>query len=217
MSDTYLINADLPPYNSSEDKGNCISHAVGAAGSIFALCVLIRAAVPFGVLAIIGNTVFGLSLILLFSASALYHGARDPEKRSRLHYLDHSSIYVLIAGTYTPYCLTILKGPLGYGILALIWLLAISGIVLKILLLGKHRALSTVMYVLMGWIIILAFGRLKNAASPLCAGYLLAGGIAYTAGAVFYQIKHIPWFHFVFHLFVMAGAACHVISVLNIY
>lgn len=217
MSDTVLDKTNLPSYSGAEDAANCISHAVGATASLAALVLLIRAGASHGASALIGNSIFGLSLILLFSASALYHGTRGQEKRNRLHYLDHSSIYVLIAGTYTPYCLTVLKGPLGYGILAVIWALAAGGIVLKLLFLGKHRGLSTAAYVLMGWIIAFAFGYLKKAAPPLCLFYLVAGGLAYTLGSVFYAIKRVPWFHFVFHIFVIAGAACHVISVLNIY
>lgn len=216
MSDLSIHAPVAAAYSKPEEAANALTHGIGAIASIFASIVLVRAALPLGKLALAAYSIFGASLILLFSASTLYHAATEPEQRRRLRRLDHSSIYVLIAGTYSAYCLTVLRGPLGWTIFAAVWLLALCGIGLQLFFLGRFRILSTVGYVAMGWIIVFAFGALKQRLSFDSVALLLAGGIAYTVGSIFYAVKRLPWSHPIFHLFVLAGAACHVVSVLKI-
>jgi len=216
MSDLSL-HAPIVSYPWAEELANTLTHGVGALASVFAAVLLVKAAIPMGGLAVAAYSAFGAALILLFSASALYHGSSAwPELREKLRYLDHSSIYVLIAGTYTAYCLTVLRGPLGWTIFAAVWILALGGIALKLFFLGRFRILSTVGYVVMGWIIMLAFGTLKARLAPEALWLLVGGGVAYTVGSVFYAAKRMPWSHPIFHVFVLAGAACHVLSVLQI-
>jgi hemolysin III len=216
MSDLSLHDP-IVSYPKDEELANTLTHGLGALASLFASVLLVKTAIPMGGLAIAAYSVFGAALILLFSASALYHGSTRPEVREKLRYLDHSSIYVLIAGTYTAYCLTVLRGPLGWAIFAAVWILALGGIALKLFFLGRFRILSTVGYVVMGWIIMLAFGTLKARLSPESLWLLVGGGVAYTVGSIFYAAKRMPWSHPIFHVFVLAGAACHVISVLQIH
>ena len=216
MSDLSL-HVPVAAYSKAEEFANTLTHGIGAFASVLASVLLVKMAIPMGGLAIAAYSVFGAALILLFSASALYHGSTRPEVREKLRYLDHSSIYVLIAGTYTAYCLTVLRGPIGWAIFTVVWILALGGIALKLFFLGRFRILSTVGYVVMGWVIMLAFGTLKARLAPEALWLLVAGGVAYTVGSIFYAAKRMPWSHPIFHVFVLAGAACHVISVLQIH
>lgn len=201
-------------YSDREEKINILSHGAGLLLSILALPLLVFRAIRQGdVLQTVSFAVFGISLIVLYAASFFYHKARHPEKRKRLRIFDHASIYVLIAGTYTPFTLLVLKGNLGWLIFGISWGMALTGIVIKLFFTGRFGIISTLMYVFMGWLIVFAIKPLINNFSAQGLGWLFAGGVAYTLGAVIYGIKKLHYNHAVFHIFVLAGSACHFVSV----
>ena len=201
-------------YSPLEEKINIFSHAVALMLSILALVLMVmRASLHGNVWHIVSVSIFGVGLIALYAASTAYHSATKPELRARLRIIDHATIYILIAGSYTPFTLVTLNGSVGWVIFAVSWGLALSGIILKLFFTGRFNLLSTLMYVFMGWIIIFAV-------KPLIAGlpveglyWLVAGGLAYTIGAVVYSIKKIPLNHAIFHLFVVMGSFCHFMAV----
>ena len=210
MEDTERVNY----YSSIEEKTNIISHAVGFVLSIVALVLLVTYASLYGsILHIVSFSIFGASLILLFAASTFYHSAKKPELRSRLRIIDHASIYVLIAGTYTPFTLITLNGPVGWSILGAAWGLALTGIILKLFFTGKYKLISTVMYIFMGWIIVFAIKPVIQNLPLEGLLWLVAGGVAYTIGAVLYSINTIKFNHAIFHVFVLIGSLCHFLSV----
>jgi hemolysin III len=201
-------------YSPLEEKTNIMSHAIGLVFSIVALVLmLVRASVYGNAWHIVSVAIFGASLILLYAASTFYHSAKDPLLRSRLRIVDHATIYVLIAGTYTPFTLIKLHVTTGWIIFGVSWGMAISGVILKLFFTGRYNVLSTLMYVVMGWIIIFAVKPLINSLSADGLFWLVAGGIAYTTGAVLYSIKKIKFNHAIFHLFVLLGSFCHFMSV----
>lgn len=201
-------------YPPKEEKINVYSHAAGFFLSIVALILLLIRAVSFGdVFDIVSVSIFGLSLILLYAASTIYHNSTEPVLRSRLNVFDHAAIFVLIAGTYTPFTLLVLEGTIGWIIFGIAWGLALTGITLKLFFIGRYKLLSTIMYVLMGWIIVFAIKPLLDNLPPGGVFWLFAGGVAYTTGAVLYGIKKIPFNHAIFHLFVLLGSFCHFLAV----
>jgi hemolysin III len=201
-------------YSPLEEKISSISHAIGAVLSIVALVLLIVSANQHrDVVLILSVSIFGASLIVLYAASAYYHGVKKPELRSRLRIIDHASIYVLIAGTYTPFSLVTLNGPVGWTIFGVSWGFALIGIILKLFFTGKFGIISTILYVLMGWIIIVAIKPLINNLSSDGLFWLIAGGAAYTIGAILYSIKKIKFNHAIFHMLVLVGSGCHFVSV----
>ncbi len=201
-------------YSPLEEKTNIVSHAIGLGLSVIALLLmLLRASGSGNILHVISAGIFGVSLIALYAASTFYHSAKDPKKRARLRINDHATIYILIAGTYTPFTLVTLNGWVGWTIFGISWGMAISGVILKLFFTGRYNVLSTLMYVFMGWIIVFAFKPLINSLAPDGLFWLVAGGVAYTTGAVIYSIKKIPFNHAIFHLFVLLGSFCHFVSV----
>lgn len=201
-------------YSLAEERINISSHAVGLLLSIAAFVLLvIHASANGDVWHIVSFSIFGASLIILFAASTIYHGTRDPDSRARLRVVDHASIYILIAGTYTPFTLVTLNGSIGWTIFAISWGMALSGIVLKLLFTGRYELVSTFMYVFMGWIIVFAISPLIDNLSSEGLSWLVAGGIAYTVGAILYGIEKIKFNHAIFHVFVLIGAFCHFVSV----
>lgn len=204
----------LNVYSPAEERINIGSHALGLVLSITALLLLVLRAQSYdNALYTLSFAVFGASLICLYLASTLYHSARTLKTRTRLRIVDHATIYILIAGTYTPFCLITLSGPTGWTVFAVSWGLAAAGLVLKLFFTGRFQLLSTLMYVFMGWIVIFVV-KPMIANLPL-AGlvWLLVGGISYTTGAVIYSIKKIPFNHAIFHLFVLVGSFCHFVAV----
>lgn len=163
---------------------------------------------------IISCIIFGISAICLYLASTLYHNEKNEKKRQKLKIFDHSSIYLLIAGSYTPFLLITLKGQIGTLIFIAVWSIALIGIILKFFFTGRLSIVSTISYVLMGWIIVFAFKPLSVNLSAEGLFWLVAGGIAYTLGAVLYQIKKIPYNHAVFHIFTVFGTISHFLAVL---
>lgn len=210
-----MARVTLPKYYSpTEEKINVISHGIGFFLSIVALVFLVvRASVYGNVLHVVSFTIFGVSLMVLYAASSLYHNATQPEVRKRLKIFDHASIYVLIAGTYTPFTLVTLHGVTGWIIFGISWGIALVGITLKLFFTGRYSIASTVMYVLMGWVIIFAIKPLVHNLSEEGLFWLFLGGLAYTAGAVLYSIKKIKFNHAIFHLLVLVGSFCHFVSI----
>ena len=194
-----------------EERINVASHALGLLLSIVALLLLI--AKGSSVLELVSLSVFATSLIALYAASTVYHVTTSVARRAWLRTVDHAMIYVLIAGTYTPFSLLVIKGTAGWTIFGISWAMAVTGIVIKLYHTGRYDRLSTAMYVFMGWMIIFAINPLIDNLSPAGLSWLSAGGIAYTVGALFYSLKKMPFGHATFHIFVLAGSACHFVSV----
>jgi hemolysin III len=201
-------------YSPAEENTNIISHAVGFALSILATVLLVVHAAKFGTAKhIVSFAVFGVSLMVLYAASTLYHSAKILARRNRLKIFDHAAIYVLIAGTYTPFTLVTLTGTTGWVIFGIAWGAALVGVVLKLFFTGRFSIASTVMYVLMGWVVVFAIKPLINALPAEGLFWLFAGGVAYTVGAILYSIKKIPFNHAIFHILVLVGSFCHFISI----
>lgn len=209
-----MKNKHLTYYNSTEEKLNVITHFIGLLLSIAALVLLVlHASYNGNSRHIVSFTIFGASLILLYSASTIYHYVQKPELRRKLNILDHASIYVLIAGTYTPFTLVTLKGALGWTIFGITWGIALIGIFFKLFYTGRFDKISTIAYVAMGWIIIFAIKPLIDTLPINGLYWLFAGGIFYTLGAVLYSIKKVPYNHAIFHVFVLLGSFSHFMAV----
>jgi len=201
-------------YSALEEKLNVISHGIGFVLSVIALVLLIvRSSLYGNAYHIVSFTIFGSSLVVLYMASTLYHNAKKEKVRNRLNIFDHASIYVLIAGTYTPYVLVSLNGVVGWTLFGVTWGAAVLGVTLKLFFIGKYEKLSTVLYVLMGWIIIIAIKPLTENLSPEGLFWLFSGGIFYTIGAVSFSFKKLKLNHAIFHLFVLLGSISHFISI----
>jgi len=205
---------DTHHYPPLEEKLNIASHVFGFVLSVVALVLLVVHASRHGnAWHIVSFSIFGISLVTLYGASAIYHSVKDPVLRNRLRIVDHATIYILIAGTYTPFTLVTLNGFAGWVIFGVSWGMAVIGIVLKLFFTGRYDLLSTLMYVFMGWIIVFALEPLIHNLSSDGLFWLVAGGIAYTLGAVLYSIQKIKFNHAIFHVFVLIGSTCHFISV----
>ena len=206
---------DQPRYSIGEEIGNAITHGVGVLLALAALVVMVIISARNGdVWDIVSSSIFGVTMVLLYLASTMYHSLTHFKAKKVFRILDHSAIYLLIAGTYTPFCLITLHGPLGWTILVIVWSLAAAGIVFKSIFIGKLEIISTLVYIAMGWLIVLFAGRIYETL-PLNAIILLVlGGISYTAGASFLAMKKIPMYHMIFHFFVLAGSALHFMCIL---
>lgn len=201
-------------YPPAEEKFNIISHGFGFALSVIGLILLIlRANELGGIRHLVSFSIFGASMILLYAASTFYHATNDSTWRYRLNIVDHSSIYVLIAGTYTPFALVTLNGVVGWSIFGVVWGLVLTGIILKLFFTGRYNTLSTIMYVVMGWIIVFAVKPLLDNLPLPGLLWLLAGGISYTLGAVIFSLDKIKFNHAIFHIFVLLGSFCHFIAI----
>jgi hemolysin III len=201
-------------YSPIEEKINIISHAIGFILSIVALVLLVTHANLHGnILHIVSFSIFGTSLIILYISSTFYHSAKKSDLRNKLKITDHASIYILIAGTYTPFTLVTLNGTIGWVIFGTSWGLALTGIIFKLFFTGRYDLISTVMYVLMGWVIVFAIKPLINNLPLEGFLWLFAGGISYTIGAILYSIKRIKFNHAIFHVFVLIGSFSHFMSV----
>ncbi len=204
-----------PLYGADEEIAHALTHGLGLLLSVGALLALVTAARLRGDLwHVVGCSVFGVTLVMLYAASTFYHGIQSQRAKRILQRLDHAAIFLLIAGTYTPFALVSLRGGLGWALLALVWALAIVGIALQAILPGRMRRLSVAMYLGMGWLAVVAAGPLIRAVGPEGVMLLLLGGVAYSCGVVFYAWRSLPYNHAVWHLFVMAGSACHFSCVL---
>lgn len=205
---------NITVYNTKEENLNVISHAIGLVLSVIALVLLVFYSSKYGnVKHIVSFSIYGASLIILYSASTFYHYSKTPKLRQRLNIFDHASIYILIAGTYTPFTLVVLTGWVGWAIFGIAWGLAITGIILKLFYTGKYDKISTIAYILMGWLIVFAIKPLINNFPLEGLMWLLAGGLFYTIGAVLYLMQSIKYNHAIFHIFVLLGSFSHFIAV----
>jgi hemolysin III len=200
----------------NEEIANSISHGVGALLATAATPILILAAIPSGPVAIIGASVFGASMIILYLASTLYHAFPHSRTKRIFQVLDHSSIFLLIAGTYTPFTLSVLQGAWGWTLFGIVWGLAIFGIVLKSIGGAGTSRLSIILYLGMGWLAVAAVKPLWNSLSGWGLFWLLMGGIMYSGGVIFFAYDHrVRYGHFIWHLFVLAGTISHVVAILG--
>jgi hemolysin III len=201
-------------YPPAEEKWNVITHGLGLLLSIAGLVLLVVKSSSYGnAWHIVSFSIYGVSMVLLYAASTFYHAAKDTDVRYRRNVFDHASIYILIAGTYTPFVLVTLNGAIGWVLFGIIWGLAIAGVILKIFFIGRYNLLSTIMYIVMGWLIIFAIRSIiQNLPIPGLV-LLLVGGVSYTIGAVFFSIEKLPFNHAIFHFFVLGGTICHYLSI----
>ena len=202
-------------YSLGEEIANSVSHGIGFALAVAAIPVLVVAAIPHGARAVIGVTVFASTAALLYLASTLYHAISHPGAKRVLRVFDHSAIYLLIAGTYTPFTLTVLRGAWGWSLFGAVWGLAVIGVIIKGTRGFGVRGLSTALYLAMGWLVVVAIRPLVTHIPAWGLFWLVAGGVAYTAGTAFYAAKHVRYAHFLWHLCVLAGTACHFVAILR--
>ena len=198
-----------------EEIANTISHGLGLVLAVVAVPVLVLSAMREGsARTIVGVSVFGGTVVLLYLASTLYHSLTHEAAKRLFRLFDHTAIFLLIAGTYTPFALGVLRGPWGWSLLAAIWTLAFVGITLKINSRTRHSRISIVLYVIMGWLAVVAIKPILLLVPVPGILLILAGGIAYTGGLAFFAAQRIRYNHFIWHLFVIAGTVCHFFAVL---
>lgn len=200
-------------YTAREEAANVATHAAGLLASIAGVVVLVYLGVVRGeALHVASAGLYGATLVALYAASTLYHAFRKPGVKRVLRVLDHCAIYLLIAGTYTPFVLVGLGGGWGWALFCVIWAMAAAGIVFKVFATGRFAVASTAAYVAMGWLGVVAIGPLVRSLPGAALVWLLAGGVAYTAGTFFYHRK-IPYSHALWHVFVLAGSVCHFVAI----
>ncbi|MEI7703523.1 MAG: hemolysin III family protein, partial [Deltaproteobacteria bacterium] len=197
-----------------EEIANVATHGLGAIASGAGLAVLLVYSAWFGnAWHVVASAVFGTTLILLYSASTAYHAATNPRLRHAAKILDHASIYLLIAGSYTPFTLLALRGAWGWSLFAAVWLLAIVGVAMEAFWVYRPKWISAVVYLAMGWMVVLAGRRLAAALPPGAMPMLVAGGLLYSLGTIFYVLKRVRYAHAVWHGFVLGGSTCHFLAV----
>ena len=198
-----------------DEIANALTHGLGAAAALAGGAVLITLAAIHGDgWQLAGAIVFGITLLLLYTASTLYHAIQHPIAKGRLKVFDHCAIYLLIAGTYTPFTLIGLRGSIGWWLFGAIWTLALAGVVFKLFYTGRFRGLSTAIYVAMGWLVVIAIGPVAAALDTWTLGWIIAGGLFDTLGTFFYMRESIPYAHAIWHLFCIGGSVCHYVAVL---
>lgn len=198
-----------------DEIASALTHGLGAAAALAGGAVLITLAAIHGDVWQLGaSIVFGVTLLLLYLASTLYHSIQHPIAKGRLKVFDHCAIYLLIAGTYTPFTLIGLRGPWGWSMFAAIWTLAFAGVVFKLYYTGRFKKLSTLIYIAMGWLVLVAIKPMLSSLDVWTLGWLLAGGLFYTLGTYFYHRESIPYAHAIWHLFCIAGSVCHYVAVM---
>ena len=208
--------AGVAQYTVGEEIANAVTHGVAALLSIAGLAVLVAFAVLYSgsPKVVVAVSIFGASMVFLYTASTLYHSIPNPRAKNVLQYLDHSMIYVLIAGSYTPFCLITLQGYTGIALLCAVWLIAIAGISLQAVLLNKADWINCLLYLSMGWLAVFVIDPLVSTLDSTGLALLVAGGLAYTVGVVFYIFERIPFSHAIWHTFVFAGTTLQFFSVL---
>lgn len=207
---------DVPKYSLGEEIMSAIIHGIGALLSIVALVLCTVISAHHGsAIGVVSSIIYGVTLIILYTMSTLYHSLAVNNAKRVFRIIDHCSIFLLIAGTYTPYTLVALEKPLGYFIFAIVWGIAILGIVLNSINLKKYKIISLISYIALGWVIIFAYNPLKEAVDWSGILLLIAGGVIYTIGAIIYALgKKIKYFHSIFHIFVLIGSILHFLSIL---
>jgi hemolysin III len=202
--------------HSVEEIANAITHGIGLLLSIAGFVVLlILAALRGTAWHIVACSIYGGTLICLYTASTLYHAVISPRVKRALRIFDHSAIYLLIAGTYTPFLLVSLRGPWGWSLFGVVWGLAVAGVLFKFWFVERFAILSTAVYIAMGWLVVIAAKPVITHVPFTALIWLLAGGLAYTGGVIFFAAKRIPYSHAIWHMFVLAGSICHYFAVLS--
>jgi hemolysin III len=202
-------------YGRDEEIANSITHGIGVLLAVAALITLVAFASIYGnAWHIVSVSIYGTTMILLYAASTLYHSIQHPRAKGVLQILDHSAIYLLIAGTYTPFTLVNLRGPWGWWLFGVIWGFAVLGTLFQLSLMKRRRAVSLGLYIAMGWAIVVAIKPMIESVAAGGIVFLLLGGLAYTAGTVFYGWKKLKFHHAVWHLFVLTGSILHFFAVL---
>ncbi len=201
-------------YSLAEEIANSITHGLGALLSVAGLTLLVTyAAWQNDVWRVVSFSVYGSTLILLFLASTLYHSFQHSHTKRVFKLLDHCAIYLLIAGTYTPFLLVSMRGTTGWILFTIIWLLALFGIVFKLMFKHRFKKLSIATYILMGWLVVIASKELAANLSMGGMAWVIAGGLTYTLGVIFYVWKKLPFNHAIWHLFVLGGSICHFFAI----
>ena len=202
--------------DSREEIANVVTHGAGAVASLVGGAVLLTVAALQGdAWKVASSAVFGATLVLLYAASTFYHAARTPAVKARLKVLDHCAIYLLIAGSYTPFALVGLRGGWGWSLFAVAWTLAAAGTVFKLFFIDRFPRLSTATYIGMGWLAVVAIVPMVQRLPAATLVWMVAGGVTYTVGTVFYHSRRIRYAHAIWHLFVIGGSACHFAAVLT--
>lgn len=202
-------------YSLGEEIAHGLTHGVGIVLAIAGLCVLVTFSALYGsAVHVVASSIFGASMIVLYTASTLYHSLPMPETKRIMRVVDHASIYLLIAGTYTPFTLVTLEGAWGWSLFGVVWGLAIVGIIFKLFFTGRFDRLSVAIYVAMGWCGLVAIKPMMAALPTLGLWLLVAGGLAYTGGVIFYLLERMRYHHAIWHLFVMAGTTLHYFVIL---
>lgn len=198
-----------------EEIANSISHGIGLILAIVATPFLVTATLRYGnTWRMVGVSVFAASMVMLYLSSTLYHAITHDRAKQVFRTFDHCAIFLLIAGTYTPFTLGVLRGPWGWTLLGLIWILAAIGLTMKMFLRARYSWLSVILYLVMGWLVVIAAPQILRVMPLSGLAWLVAGGIAYTAGVGFYAAHRVRYAHFAWHLFVIAGTVCHFFAVL---
>lgn len=203
----------------SEELANTLSHALGLGLSVLGLIYLVLNSLHYqglqkiDLFQLVSFSIFGLSMIALYASSTLYHAAKEQDKKAKYKMWDHCAIYLLIAGTYTPFLLVTMRETVGWLFFFIIWGIALFGILLKVKFKHRFKLLRVSTYLVMGWLVVLTFSDLKAALDPEGLNLLIAGGIVYTLGVVFYLVERIPYSHAIWHLFVLGGSMCHFFSI----
>ncbi len=205
---------EITGYSVGEEIANSVTHGIGVLLAILGLVMLVVFASLHGnAWHIVSCSIFGWTLLLLYLSSTLYHSIPSPKIKRLLRVFDHSAIYLLIAGTYTPFTLVNLRGPWGWSLFGIVWGIALLGIILKLTPYAQLRGVSTTLYLIMGWTVIIAIKPMLAVLAPTGFTLLLLGGLAYTFGVIFYAWKRLPYGHAIWHLFVLAGSCCHFFAV----
>jgi len=200
-----------------EEVANGITHGIGLLLSIAGLVLLVVRAARYGnAWHIVSYSIFGSTMVLLYLASTTYHSVQNPRAKAFLKIIDHSAIFLLIAGTYTPFVLVALRGAWGWSLFGVIWGLAIMGIIFKSLFIHRFRMLSVFLYIAMGWLVVIAMPQIIQHLNRTALTFLIIGGLSYTLGTIFYAWKNLPFAHAVWHLFVLGGTITHFFAVLSI-
>ncbi len=201
-------------YSDTEERLNVLTHGFGLLMSLIGVFFLLKKGLSYsGFWQQISFVIYGISMVILYAASTFYHAAKEPKLRRKLNIFDHAAIYILIAGSYTPFCLVVLPEQTGWYMFIFVWLFALTGVILKLFFTGRFDKLSTALYLIMGWQVVFLIKPLVNNLSSEGLIYLIAGGLFYTIGAVFYSIGKIKYNHAIFHVFVLLGSCSHFITI----
>ncbi|CAM4352178.1 MAG: hemolysin III family protein [Paenibacillus macerans] len=207
--------ASTHTFDRREEIANAVTHGIGALLSVAALVLLIVfSSIKGTAWHVVSFTIYGASMLLLYLCSTLVHSFKEGKAKDLFEFLDHSSIYIFIAGTYTPFLLVVLRGPLGWSLFGTVWGIALLGVVFKAFFVKRFLFLSTVFYLIMGWLIVIAWGPLTAAVASQGIVLLVTGGVLYTLGTVFYVWRGFPYHHAIWHLFVLGGSVTHFFAIL---